>query len=191
MYAESLRKVRSLQDLNATMFYKAKFNIQSTEEGPNDLLWHLILNIRGWITYKWNSRCKNVVIESKLGHWSHFKTGGKFYDLGHLNRVYAESVFYEESNDPTTISWACKIVEKPEAENGYAPREWVTEIGYRALSVNTAELSYVVTYSDMAGFIGFCQPAPVPSVPRVIRNLLKDSTTKSNKQKNAFKYIVQ
>jgi hypothetical protein len=164
-----------LQDLNATMFYKAKFNIQATDKGPDDLLWHLVLNIRGWITNKWNSRGKDYVIESRLGHWSHFKTGGKFYDLGHLNRIYAESVFHEENNDPATISWACKIVEKPEAESGYAPREWVTEIGFKALSTNEGELSYVVTYSDMAGFIGFCQPTPAPSVPRVIRNILKDS----------------
>lgn len=167
--------MNSLQDLNATMFYKAKFSIQATDNGPDDLLWYIILNIRGWITNKWNSRGKADVIESRLGHWSHFKTGGKFYDLSHLNRIYAESVFHQENNDPSTISWACKIVEKPEVESGYAPREWVTEIGYEASSAKTCELSYVVTYGDMAGFIGFCQPAPVPSVPRVIRTLLKDS----------------
>lgn len=163
-----------MQDLNATMFYKAKFNIRTADGQPDDLLWKLVRNIRSWITRKLNSRGKPTVIDDQIGSWSHFKKGGKFYDLGHLNRVYAESVYHQVGDEASTASWACKIVEKPEAENGFAPREWVTEIGYRATSPNSAELSYVVTYSDMAGFIGFCMPAPSLSLPRVIRSLLED-----------------
>lgn len=163
-----------MQDLNASMFYKAKFNIRTANGDPDDLLWRLVLNIRNWITHKWNPWGKPTVIEYRMGSWSHFKKGGKFYDLEHLNRIYAESVYHQVDDDPSTVSWACKIVEKPEAENGCAPREWITEIGYRAISSNSAEISYVVTYSDMAGFIGFCMPAPSPSVPRVVRTILED-----------------
>lgn len=163
-----------MYDLNATMFYKAKFNIRTANGEPDDLLWRLVLNIRSWITHKLNPWGKPTVIDYRMGSWSRFKKGGKFYDLGHLNRVYAESVYHQVGDEAFTASWACKIVEKPEAENGFAPREWVTEIGYRATSPNSAELSYVLTYSDMAGFIGFCMPAPSLSVPRVIRSLLED-----------------
>lgn len=163
-----------MQDLNATMFYKAKFSIRTADNAPDDLLWKLVLGIRSWITFKLNLRGKPTVIEYRTGSWSHFKKGGKFYDLGHMNRIYAESVYHQASDDPASISWACKIVEKPEPDNGFAPREWVTEIGYQATSNHSAEISYVVTYSDMAGFIGFCMPAPKPSVPKVVRAILDD-----------------
>lgn len=164
-----------MNDLNANMFYKAKFKIQTANGEPDDLLWKLILNIRFWITHKLNSRGQPPVIEPKMANWSSFKTGSRFYDLGQLNRVYAESAYHQPSENPSAISWACKIVEKPESENGFAPREWITEIGYQATSPHSAELSYVVTFSDMAGFIGFCHPIPSPTVPRVIRSLLEDT----------------
>ena len=164
-----------MQDLSATMFYKAKINIRTSDGNPEDLLWKLILEIRTWITYKLNHRGQPPVIDYKMGSWSHFKKGGKFYDLGHLNRVYAESVYHQIDESPSTISWACKIVEKPETDNKCAPREWITEIGYRALTPSSAEISYVITYSDLAGFIGPVQPTPFPSVPRVMRALLEDT----------------
>lgn len=163
-----------MQDLNATMFFKAKFHIRTTGGEEDDLLWRLILNIRSWITRKLNKPGSPKVIESALRNWSFFKNGSKFFDLEPLNRIYAESVFHQAEDDPTRISWACKIVEKPEVETGYAPREWITEIGYQAASNTSAEISYVVTYSDQAGFIGFCMPAPQASIPNVIKALLKD-----------------
>lgn len=167
-----------MQDLNATMFYKAKFNVEIVDDQLNDLLWWLVSHIRAWITRKWNPMGKPAVIEYRTSNWSYFKNGSKFFDLGHMNRVYAESVYHQSKEDPLNISWACKIVEKPEVEGGYAPREWITEIGYQATTANSAEISYVVTYSDLAGFIGFCMPEPTPSVPRVIRAILGDPAVK-------------
>jgi hypothetical protein len=158
------------------MFYKAKFTIRTVNDEPEDLLWKLIMEIRFWITSKLNRRDQSQVISYNLGSWSHFKKGGKLYDLEHLNRVYAESIYHQASEKSESVSWACKIVENPVAENGCAPRQWVTQIGYRATSDHSAEISYVVTYSDMAGFIGFCQETPSPNVPRVMRKLLEDPT---------------
>lgn len=158
------------------MFYKAKFNICTTNNQPEDLLWKLILEIRSWITSKLNRRGELPVIEHSIRQWSYFKKGGKFYDLQHLNRVYAESVYHQVGEELDSASWACKIVEKPNVENGCAPREWITEIGYRATSAYSAEISYVVTFSDMAGFIGFTQTVPSPNLPRVMRKLLEDET---------------
>lgn len=129
-----------MQDLNATIFFKAKFHIYATSGENDDLLWKLILDIRSWITKKLNRPGCHPVIESSLHKWTFFKKGGKFYDLEPLNRVYAESVFHQAEDEPSKISWACKIVEKPEVESGYAPREWITEIGYQADTNTSAEI---------------------------------------------------
>lgn len=163
-----------MQDLGASLFYKAKFTIQTADGQAEDLLWKLVMEIRYWITSKLNRRNELPVIDSSLRQWSFFKKGGKFYDLQHLNRVYAESVYHQANDSCESVSWACKIVEKPNVENGSAPREWITEIGYKAISVNSAEISYVVTFIDMAGFIGFVQEVPPPTLPRVMRKLLED-----------------
>ncbi len=100
-----------LQDLGATLFYKAKFNIQTANGQPDDLLWKLVLEIRYWITAKLNRRNEPPIIESSIKQWSFFKKNGKFYDLQHLNRVYAESVCHHPEDSSESISWACKIVE--------------------------------------------------------------------------------
>ena len=160
-----------MQDLNMTMFFKAKFTITSTSDKPDDLLWKLVMRIRAWITRKWN-REDEWVVETKHQAWTAFKMGGKLYDLEHRNRIYAESLRHENADG--LVSWACKIVEKPEAERGFAPRSWVTEIGFQARSATEAELSYVVTFSDQPGFVGPCQEVPFASVPKVVRSLLND-----------------
>ena len=70
-----------MQDLNATIFFKAKFHIYATSGENDDLLWKLILDIRSWITKKLNRPGCHPVIESSLHKWTFFKKGGKFYDL--------------------------------------------------------------------------------------------------------------
>lgn len=167
-----------MQDLSSTMFYKAKFTIQTVNGDSDDLLWRLVMGIRSWITSKLNKKGSPPIIDSKMSSWSYFKMGRKFFDLENLNRIYAESLHYQPTADPSTVSWACKIVEKPNPAPGFATREWTTEIGYQALSSNSAEISYVVTYSDLAGFIGFCMPAPSPSIPRVVRQLFENPDLK-------------
>ena len=76
-----------MQDLNMTMFFKAKFTITSTSDKPDDLLWKLVMRIRAWITRKWNR--DEWVVETKHQAWTAFKMGGKLYDLEHRNRIYA------------------------------------------------------------------------------------------------------
>ena len=177
-----------MQDLNATIFFKAKFHICTEGDEKEDLLWKLVLGIRFWITRKLNRPGCPPVIESSMRKWTAFKNGSKFYDLELLNRVYAESAFHRAEEDPAKISWACKIVEKPEVESGYAPREWITEIGYQADTCTSAEISYVVTFSDQPGFIGFCQPVPQASIPKVIKALLRDPKMKCSIGPNQLSY---
>lgn len=62
-----------MQDLSATMFYKAKFTIRTVNDEPEDLLWKLIMEIRFWITSKLNRRDQSQEISYNLGSWSHFK----------------------------------------------------------------------------------------------------------------------
>jgi len=161
-----------MRDLNATMFYKAKFNV--TAKSPDeDLLWKLIVNIHDWITRKLN-RNDHIHVDPDWKKWTYFKNGGKLYDQEEKNSFFAESVFYNSLTSPEETSWACRIVEKPTPDSGCAPQEWTTEIGYQSSQNGTAVISYVVTYSDAAGFIGPCTEMPSISVPNVIRKLLAD-----------------
>lgn len=164
----------NMKDVNASIFYKAKFSVQTANGEPDDLLWVLVRNIRTWITYKLNARADRPVIAYNLKKWSEFKKGGKFYDLGHQNRVYAESLFWQDRNNAENVSWACRIIENPDPEPGYAKREWVTEIGYQSKREGTAEISYVVTFSDTPGFIGFPMEVPPANLPKVVRFFLDD-----------------
>lgn len=157
----------------SNIFYKAKFTVESREESE-DILWILVVEIKRWLTNKWNKNGHQFVEESNK-YWSHFKNGGKLYDREHENRVYAES--YRYKNDEV-FSWACRIVENPEMGEDYAQREWVTEIGFQQYRRGRAEISYVVTYSDMPGYIGFCAAVPNISLPRVIRMLLNHKKLK-------------
>ena len=157
-----------MHDLSKRMFYKAKFSVVANE--PNvDLLWNLILEIRFWLLKKWNTE-DHLMVDEMMSKWTSFKFGGKLFDLENNNRIYGESVYFEGNQ---TINWACKIVEKYDSENGLAPREWVTEIGFQASDNDKAEISYVVTYSDLPGFIGLCAEEPTVTVPRVISNLFR------------------
>ena len=161
-----------MQDLNATMFYKAKFTLLGHEKNV-DLLWNLICEIRSWLTMKHN-RDGHIIVNPKLYKWTRFKKGGKLFDEEGNNLFFAISQYHEDADNPEAVSWACKIEETPEMESGFAPREWVTEIGYQSTMPGTAEISYVITYSDYAGFIGELSPAPGISLPRVIRKLLNN-----------------
>lgn len=151
----------------SNIFYKAKFTVTAKEDAE-DILWILVREIRDWLIYKLN-RDGHEVVEVSNKCWSYFKNGGKLYDKERTNRVYAES--YKRLNDDS-LSWACRIVENPEMKDNCAQREWVTEIGFQQCSQNEAEISYVVTYSDMPGYIGFCEDIPNISLPRVVKKLL-------------------
>lgn len=74
-----------MRDLSATMFYKAKFDLTAKNPDECDLLWKLVMNIRGWITGKLN-RYGHVIVEADIKRWTAFKMGGKLYDLENTNR---------------------------------------------------------------------------------------------------------
>ena len=57
-----------MRDLNATMFYKAKFHVTAKNSDQCDLLWKLVMNIRRWITKKLN-RHDHTIVETELSQW--------------------------------------------------------------------------------------------------------------------------
>lgn len=158
-----------MTDLNVTLFYKAHFQV-STPDPDNDLLWNLILKIRNWQCRKWQQRGENI--SWKMGQWSNWKKGCTFRSKNGIVTLISE--YYQD--DDGRVHWACKVVESPDGESGYAPREWVTEIGFRQTPQESADLSIVIFYRDRPGFIGLCAPLPDASVPgpKLIQSILED-----------------
>lgn len=157
-------------DLHATMFYKVKFHIRGSEE--TDLLWKLMWHLKAWLGGKWSKRVDNI---GKAEVWSRIKFGANmaFSSAESCESVHILSEYF---NDEETgrISWACRITENPMQTERCAPREWITEFGFEQNQAGLALVSCVLSYRDRAGYIGICEEAPTPSVPRLFRYLLAD-----------------
>lgn len=160
-----------MKDLNSTLFYKVKFNITSNSSDL-DLLWVLVSHIRNWQTRKWNYH-KSDFVPTDVHVWTGLKNGGTISSQDKKSVYIASEVCSVENEEPLTF-WACKIVESKRPIAGMAPREWVTEIGFKPTDKNNAEFSCVISYSDRPGFIGECEEDPYPSVPNIIQNLIRD-----------------
>lgn len=164
-------------DLKSNLFFKSKFTIEADNQDA-DILWAVVCEIKTWMKYKFNRNGNVVDMSSQV--WTKFKYGNRLFDLQGNNTIYAESLYYKPRLVEHTTSgkydenvyWACKIVEKQASQDGLAPRTWITEIGYQSRTKGIADISYVITYSDMPGFIGPCQTIPNSNIPRVIKNLL-------------------
>ena len=154
-------------DLSSTLFFKGKFQIASEQD--TDLLWALLYKIRGWILPKWRRNGERIPENLKV--WSKWKQGSSFSSENGM--VHLRSRHYEEDN---LHFWACQITESWPSQNGCAPREWTTEIGFRQQTAHSAEISIVIYYSDRPGFIGPCEAPPTASVPKLIRSLCGDDT---------------
>lgn len=157
-----------MTDLNASLFFKAQFQIAPKGE-ETDLLWSLIYWIRDWICNKW--RRNGDPIDWDAGQWSKWKYGGTI--LSERGTVILISSYFQEKYRE---NWACKVVESPDGEQGFAPREWVTEIGFRRPQGEAAEVSIVIFYRDRPGFLGPLAPLPDATArcPRVVQALLND-----------------
>lgn len=154
-------------DLNSTLFFKGKFQINAGKAGA-DLLWRLVLEIRNWMVPKW--RRNGETIPDRTARWSMWKNGGTLSSENGM--VHFKSVLHNRADGMQF--WACKIVESWPSRNGHAPREWTTEIGFQQETPERATVSIVIYYSDRPGFIGPCEEPPAPSVPRIISLLRED-----------------
>lgn len=158
-------------DLNSTMFYKVKFVVSLLESGQ-DLLWCIISHIKNWQTKKWNKTEK--LLSDYAKDWSNLKRGGKILSTdGKTVKIISEVCYVDEPANNNTY-WACKIIETPLSEKGFAPRRWVTEVGYEPIDEKNAYFSCVISYSDMPGFIGECEPIPSPSIPGLVKRIINN-----------------
>lgn len=158
-------------DLNAVLFYKAKFSIQVTDP-TYDLLWEFVRLIKGWISSKYP--LEPVTKENSI--WSEFKIGNARIQSENEKTLYADSIYF--SPNDTALYWACRIKESPMPKLGFAPRTWTTELGFIQTDGRTAEISCVLSYQDKPGFIGPCEEPPSLSFPRLMRNMLKSERIK-------------
>lgn len=152
----------------ATMFYKVKFSISAVLP-TNDLLWKIVMHIKDWQTRK--CRKRQAVLSTNLQDWTCLKWGGRL--SAEDGSICLMSEFFATA-DSDSKYWACRVTEKLPPDPGYANRQWITEIGYEQESPDSATLSCVVSYSDRAGFIGPYMDTPMPNMPNLIRNIVKD-----------------
>lgn len=158
-------------DLNSTTFYKVRFIISLQDPGK-DLLWRLVCHIKNWQTNKWNKKVQMLSDDTK--DWSNFKTGGTILSTDNRTVRMSSEVYYVSKPAKNNTYWACQIIEAPFSDNGFAPRRWVTEVGYEPVDEKAANFSCVISYSDRPGFIGECEPMPSPNIPGLIKRILDD-----------------
>ncbi|MDF7664923.1 hypothetical protein [Bifidobacterium sp. ESL0745] len=167
--------------LGAVLFYKCRFDISLSDSSEyTDLLWQILLDIKKWIHHK---RYYNFLKDNT--DLTYAKSGTNLYR--HDNNVDLSLSTASVTNYKNIAQeWACEFCEKRKAREVegvvYAPREWMTEIGFRqSEDSSSAQFSLIVSYLDQPGFIGPSKNAPVPSVPALIRILVEDGTLKCTK----------
>lgn len=156
--------------LNSTMFYKVKFAI-SVDDPKTDILWKVIVHIKNWQSVKCARRRLAFAKDTK--EWTRLKWGGQIFSSD--NSIFIKSEYFNNDEECKEF-WACSICENLQPPEGYANREWTTEIGYEQEGKNTAIFSCVVSYSDRAGFIGPYQKTPESNIPKLIRNIIEDNS---------------
>ena len=160
-------------DLNSTTFYKVKFII-ARQDPEQDLLWRLVCHIKNWQTNKWNRQEKLLSDDAK--DWSNLKKGRTISSCDNKTVKISSNVCYVPEPAKNNTYWACQIIETPFSEYEYAPRRWVTEVGYEPIDEDKAYFSCVISYSDRPGFIGECEPMPSPNIPGLIKRILDDTS---------------
>lgn len=160
-------------DLNSTTFYKVRFII-SRQDPTQDLLWRLVCHIKNWQTNKWNKQEKLLSDDAK--DWRDLQKRSTLISIDNKTVKIVSDVCYVDAPANNNTYWACQIIETPFSENGFAPRRWVTEVGYEPIDENKAYFSCVISYSDRPGFIGACEPMPSPNIPRLVKRIIGDTS---------------
>ena len=157
-------------DLAARIYYKVHFDIVRHNSSVNLLKDVIINNLAEWLNRKY---------PQKVSHWN----WGQFADFGKfITDDYSLVANTTSFFDSPSLYWACKIDEYELPEIGdnqdqitvieRAPRIWTTEVGYEQKEADRATISYVVYYSDKAGFVGLLDEAPSINVPGFVRSLI-------------------
>lgn len=154
-------------DLAARVHYKAHFDI--VKKYPDvSLFEEVIYSIYNWLHWKYKEKITSW-------NWQQFRRYGEFQTEDYI--VYAKTTSI--TDEQGFFNWACKIEEyepsQPDEEDQAvlkAPRIWTTEIGFQQAAIDRAIISYVVYYTDKAGFIGIIEKSPTPTLPGFVKSLL-------------------
>lgn len=151
-------------DLDRTMFYKAKFDIEA--EPSQDALWSLVMTLRDWTLRK--AERDGYSMPKETSDWTALKNGDTLRspdaDVMLYSALFAHDGVY---------TWACQHIENVKARD-YAPRRWITEVGFEGHSRERGAVSVITMYSDQPGFVGPLQETPSASVPGLIGMLLRN-----------------
>lgn len=154
-----------IQDLAHTMFFKASFDIEARPK--QDALWSLVLEIRRWLQSK--SKRNNFMLSWDIPVWTQLKKGDSIKsEDGNV------SLFSSLHVNNNIYTWACKLTENQGIDNALAPRQWITEIGFLGKSLERGTVSIVLSYQDRPGFIGPLQAEPNPTIPGIVKSLLRN-----------------
>ena len=169
-----------MRDLNKTLFFRTQFDLHD-QRPDTDILWQVVLKIRKWMGDKWERR--GLAIPMDMGLWSSFKFGGHITSTDQAETVSFKSTLFVPAaydtddtydfREATDFEWACTITEVFEVD-GFAPRDWISEISYVQHEAGTGTLGVVISYADRAGFLGPVQETPYFSVPKIVRWFLSD-----------------
>lgn len=151
-------------DLDRTMFFKAKFDVQA--DPGVDALWSVVLSVRDWTLAK--AQRDGYSMPVGMREWSRLKAGETMCSPGGSVRLYA--ALHREGEVGT---WACQHVEDQRCA-GCAPRRWITEVGFEGRDRDSGTVSIITMYSDLPGFMGPLQPAPRPNIPLLMEKLLEN-----------------
>lgn len=151
-------------DLDRTMFFKAKFDVQA--DPGVDALWSVVLSVRDWTLAK--AQRDGYSMPVGMREWSRLKAGETMCSPGGSVRLYA--ALHREGEVGT---WACQHVEDQRCA-GCAPRRWITEVGFEGRDLDSGTVSIITMYSDLPGFMGPLQPAPRPNIPLLMEKLLEN-----------------
>ena len=156
-----------MDDLNAHLFYKAGFRLE-TMDTQGDFLWKFIRHIRRWILDRYPEERETLDVSEQV--WRMWEEG----NLLSLGRMVVLLKSLRHVSEDGLISWACKVTETGYGPAGYAPRDWMTEIGFQQLGPGSAMISLLIRYRDSIGFIGRLQPPPEPVQPELVQQFLDD-----------------
>lgn len=144
------------------VFFQIKFSITAKEETQiEEELSNYVLT---WLESKYGvaakraiSACKSLLSDSEFGD---------------PNGLFVETVHYEDVKYAQHNLWACKVMEPPKRWGKFAPRRWVTEVGYEQTSDKSADISYSVRYDDIASNGEKRAPRPQSNLPKLAEMLI-------------------
>lgn len=149
-------------------YYKTRITAEARNSFVSNIFGEIITIVLKWLEQKYGV----FIIQKAIHNRDTFVNGGSFIDKNSICKFSIQTIGNKNKDESRFIEWACMISEYPLCKSGFIPRKWITEIGYRVLSNNTADISFYMGYEDLDGFEGKQQSTPKLFIPRIASLLL-------------------